>query len=466
MVKKPRKPRKPAKKKRKSNLTSFKDAMKSKVGDKKLRKLSFNKRNPKVDPMWDLDRDGITYSTMSKFMNCRERFRLSVVEGWQPKKINLPLEFGNVFHLFTEARLQGMDPEDMEFIGVNYIRERAEDDAADSETVQELNQLLFVSHVTYIEYCKYWEATPSFKDGNKNIYDRDIDWIGKETPFDINHRMPNGRVIRLRGKRDGDFYRRRGQKEPYLLETKTKGNIDEMGIRDSLFKDMQTGLYLYSMQKDYRLTPAGCLYNVIRRAQLKPRKDEPPRAFADRVQKDIQLRPEWYFMRWRVEIEEGDIQRFIDRMLNPILHQICQWWDSVKKNPLDPWTTEQEVSVIVPTEDCKTCKGYGDLVSEKKNGKQTGRHLPASKRNLDKHAIGGGCIGICPDCGPQRETIKVPNPHHYERPFGAYDGMMHSQRGDFFEIMTNKNYYLYKRRKYTFPELDDPINDISKYLEK
>lgn len=48
---------------------------------------------------------------------------------------------------------------------------------------------------------------------------------------------------------------------------------------------------------------------------------------------------------------------------------------------------------------CKTCKGTGDLVPERtKRGTLTGRHKPATPKNIKKYAIGGGCIGCCPDC--------------------------------------------------------------------
>ena len=48
---------------------------------------------------------------------------------------------------------------------------------------------------------------------------------------------------------------------------------------------------------------------------------------------------------------------------------------------------------------CKTCKGTGDLVPERtKRGSTTGKYLPATKDNIKKHVIGGGCICCCSEC--------------------------------------------------------------------
>ena len=65
------------------------------------------KGNQKIESLWDPYRDGITYSLLSKFMGCRERTRLSYVEGWISKNFSVPLEFGNLFHLLKEVRYSG-----------------------------------------------------------------------------------------------------------------------------------------------------------------------------------------------------------------------------------------------------------------------------------------------------------------------------------------------------------------------
>ena len=60
--------------------------------------------NTKRRSLWDLHKHGVSYSMISRFLECRERFRLDVVEGWQETKINVPLEFGSIFHEAMEAQ--------------------------------------------------------------------------------------------------------------------------------------------------------------------------------------------------------------------------------------------------------------------------------------------------------------------------------------------------------------------------
>ena len=107
--------KKPSKKKK-----SFFDKLGKNNVKKKLGNLRSKKSKVRVDPLWTID-DGITYSLISKFMNCRERFHISQVQGWKPKGINVPLEFGNMFHLLTEAQDMGIHHDQMPQIVRNYI---------------------------------------------------------------------------------------------------------------------------------------------------------------------------------------------------------------------------------------------------------------------------------------------------------------------------------------------------------
>jgi hypothetical protein len=391
--------------KKKTNKINRKPARKLSAfnrATKKLVKKKLKGKQTQRTSLWDLDRDGITFSALSKFMNCRERFRLSMVEGWSSKHISVALEFGNVFHLYLQAYENNIDPEDMISIGVNYVNSRAQKEDLDTETINELQRLIAVAHVTFIEYVKFWKENhslvTSFYGGNapKELYhyEKDFHYLGKEMQFAVEHTLPNGRLIKLTGKMDGVFRPAFNNKTLWLMETKTKGDIDEVGITSGLHKDLQTGIYMLSMQKVFNTQIHGVMYNVIRRTALRPRVNETSRQFADRVHEDIKSRPQWYFMRWQRTLDEHDIKDFINKTLNPILYQVTQWWDSVKKNPFDPSNVYDE------------------------NGNVVGSNL-----------------------------------HHFERPFGCYDGMTHNQRGDFFDIICHNNTQSFYRRQHPFPEL-------------
>ena len=53
---------------------------------------------------------------------------------------------------------------------------------------------------------------------------------------------------------------------------------------------------------------------------------------------------------------------------------------------------------------------------------------------------------------------------HWERPFGTYDSMQFTQRGDCFEIITEGNFQNYEQSEYAHPELEDE-DDLDPYLE-
>lgn len=68
----------------------------------KRRGLCINK--PRKTPLWKgPEEDGITFSLLSRFLTCRERFRLYVMEGLCVKgTFNHRIEYGNMWHLCEE----------------------------------------------------------------------------------------------------------------------------------------------------------------------------------------------------------------------------------------------------------------------------------------------------------------------------------------------------------------------------
>ena len=53
---------------------------------------------------------------------------------------------------------------------------------------------------------------------------------------------------------------------------------------------------------------------------------------------------------------------------------------------------------------------------------------------------------------------------HYERAFGNYDSMSFSQRGEYFEIVSDNNFFNYEQQEYAFPELEAPEDTVEHYL--
>jgi hypothetical protein len=177
--------------------------------------------------------------------------------------------------------------------------------------------------------------------------------------FDVTYTLPSGRKVRLRGKWDsadktGD--------ELWLQENKTKGRIDEQQILRQLKFDLQTMVYLIALKqeqldsfwrranKKWRDLPlAGVRYNVVRRPLsggkgtivrhkgTKNKPEESLESYYARLAQYIKDEPHTYFMRWNCRVGEEDIRRFKTESLDPILEQLCFWYDVVTKDgPDDP----------------------------------------------------------------------------------------------------------------------------------
>jgi len=304
------------------------------------------------------EKDGVTYSLLSRFLCCRERFRLLVVEGLRPvETFNHRIEYGQMWHVCEEvfakfASHPSFDPnayvrnplppsetdwEPRLFLALrNYTRGLCQKHPAQQEQIQHWYNVCRVQFPVYVDY---WAKHPDEKERTPLL---------QEQVFDIPYVLPSGRTVRLRGKWDSvDLIGQGKAAGVYLKENKTKGDIKEEQLKRQLSSgfDLQTMLYLVAM--DYR--PAidwrekairGARYNVVRRplsggrhsiTQHKPSKSNPTgegsEEFYARLGGLIASEPEYFFMRWRIEIAASDVGRFRRECLDPILEQLCDWWE-------------------------------------------------------------------------------------------------------------------------------------------
>lgn len=350
-----------------------------------------NSHNRLKKPIWDLYKDGVTYSYLSKFVICPERFRLHAVEGWTQADLKDGLEFGNAFHHCFEQRCKGLSVPAVIKSLKGYQQRRCKT-VSDPKERQELEQLLGVVQVTYPLYNDHWEDFYRLRNAGSRL-DPTRRATHQEEKFDVAIAVPGcPKRIHIRGKIDG-IYRHPKTKRLWVLEHKTKGNIDEEGLQASLSQDLQTMLYVVAVEEMMKEKVEGVLYNVVRRSQLKLRQGDTLRAYLDRIDEDITKRPDWYFMRWETELEKGDVEYWKDRSLMPNMIRLVRWWESIKANPFDPW----------------------------------------------KNSSG-----------------KV-NPEHWQRPFGVYDAANQGQRGDYFDLLTRNSTWGLYQRKEAFPELAEAV---------
>lgn len=281
----------------------------------------------KLKPLWDLYRDGLTQGAIHNFLECREQFRLMYPMGLSAKGFSNPLEFGSAFHdclahMQTGRKLSAKTA--MENYRKKTLAER-------KLAMRERDQFEVLTG-----QCEF------VLDAYKQLYkeDDDRDWLVRERVFRVEFENPIAGLppIPLTGRWDGLFHQsERGKKRFRLHESKTKGRIDEDGIKDTLPFDTQTMLYNYAAWKTYGELPTGVIYDVVKRPALRQSIKEDIPAFLKRTKKDIADRPKEYFMRWNVTLEPGDLDKFIKHQLTPIIHQIVAWWEAVKNRLDDPW---------------------------------------------------------------------------------------------------------------------------------
>ncbi len=170
-------------------------------------------------------------------------------------------------------------------------------------------------------------------------------------------------MVKLRGKWDSVDLIDGGI---YLQENKTKGDIREEQLQRQLTFDLQTMLYLVALvevrndrrhdrgiqveniqqalQSTYRI--AGVRYNVIRRplsggkgsiVRHKGTANKPEETFAyyyGRLGEIINENRAYFFMRWKVEVNPRDVERFRDECLDPVLENLCddyEWWSYISR---------------------------------------------------------------------------------------------------------------------------------------
>lgn len=398
--------------------------------------------------------DGITFSLLSKFLVCRERFRLKVIEGIKEKEdFNLPLQFGSLWHEAEEAHAGGKD-----FMpALRKYTSKLRGEYANAE--DNINRCFQIAKHTFPLYVNYWK---------RHQDERGRVPILEEESFRVPYQLPSGRMVVLRGKFDCVF---RVKNSIWLQENKTKGKIDEEGIQKTLDQNLQTILYQIALRSCFgiyklmgvgfqgfrlgdttnvielnpKLKIKGVIYNVIRRPlsdnyAIKQRmgrlvnvkdkkgktikgKDGKPKKkrvgaetesqFYKRMATDIKKDPGHSFFRWKVLLTNKDIETFKRKTFDPILEQLLDWWDWVSpvgpNQPLpDPWR--------IPDED----ELPGDVPYD-------------AVRPPAKGVPGGGI--------------------HWQTPWGVYNNMFGGFRGDFFDLLTTGRKTNIIPAKTLFPEL-------------
>lgn len=340
---------------------SKKSSPKDKIA-KKLRQLNGQKTRsqPKASiwegPEINSPKGGVTQSMLGRFLYCRERFRLKVIEGLRPTpRFNPRLEYGHMWHTAEEVYdLQGMKN------AMAAVRDYAEGLAQKYRDQQaEVQKWYNVCCTQFPIYTEYWQ---DHREPGQPL--------ARELKFSVPFKLPSGRTVYLRGKMDGiDLVLKGADKGVWLREHKTKSAVDEERLSKQLTNDMQVMFYLtalYGLQSN-KLSPfnnkphgdiRGVRYNVVRRplaggkhtirphkatkgSKKKPGKpaETLPEYYA-RLGDLIEEDPEHFFARWTATVTESEVKLFQQQVLIPILEQLCDWYAYVNDcylKGIGPW---------------------------------------------------------------------------------------------------------------------------------
>lgn len=279
-------------------------------------------------PGYNLEQDGVTQSLLLCFMRCK-RLCEFYMQGWQPLRLSGPIEFGSITHqVLAEVygRLRGpkpkaVTPKHIKAILGSALSEREQ--AAERAGAKELERLELQAaqlEVVLPAYFDFWR-----EDFSKT------QWVDLETNFRLQH--TSYKHFWLNGKIDGVLRRSKGKKESlWLLETKTRGQVVEDSLVDQLVMDFQSHFYALAIWKMTHRVPRGVLYNIIRRPGLKQGQRESLPQYKERLTEDIAGRPEHYFKRFELAMEERDLVAF-EQDLNYILREFEAWLAEKEQSP-------------------------------------------------------------------------------------------------------------------------------------
>lgn len=275
------------------------------------------------------EKDGVSFTLLQRFKNCRELARL-YLKGWRSKSTSMGQVFGTIVHSLLEHVYQDVRTGKLTtFPSTKYITNhiakvesewKKENSQADAETLERLEVTCTIAESVLPAYFKFWHK------------DFTLQWNKPEQefmhPFSVKNPHTGKKMHTfLRGKIDASFLATGTR--PWLFETKTKSRIGESGesnLTDILPFEMQVGIYLLILQiMNKGKTPAGLMYNIIRRPMGKPKKGEDLHQFAARIVKDVKKRPDYYFIRLRMTVDKQDLYRRQQELEDTVLDFLL-WW--------------------------------------------------------------------------------------------------------------------------------------------
>lgn len=273
--------------------------------------------------------NGVNATLLSRWKSCRHRALIDL-NGWTPRLVSVGGIFGLVVHdalrhVYDHVRIgklkdyRKLDPAAYKTVlDYAFTAWKAENPRASAEVLQKVEMVRVLADTVLPEYFKYHARDFT-----------DMIWGPPEAPFKIPYTVQTAKFgpieTFLKGRVDGTFAVRGAKKRSaVLLETKTKSRIDPLSLVDMLPHDLQVSIYNTASALN-GVRPTGLLYNVVRRPGLQQGAKETLKDFAQRIVKDIQKRPDFYFLRFRMDLRQHDLARQAAEV-EEIVTDFVRWW--------------------------------------------------------------------------------------------------------------------------------------------
>lgn len=266
-------------------------------------------------PSWTLD-DGISFSLLSRFMQCRERFRLYAVEGKREVgKQQRALDFGTYFHKLLEVHAKDQR------LSASSVISKVTKNKKSIKSISHIDRMIV--NMLFEEYCIWYS-------------DIKYNYVEAEYKFDVKYHLQGVGSIRLRGKSDELI--RWPDKKIWVQENKTKENISESILDVTIPFNLQTLMYVIGVGAQLKKPIGGVVYNVIRKPKHKmTAKDGTEENFIARLRKEVQNNPKHFFFRWEYPLPPERLADFKVKTFDPLLRSFYIWWKSIEHSPFVPW---------------------------------------------------------------------------------------------------------------------------------
>jgi len=277
---------------------------------------------------WRPDKEGINASGILCWLECREQFRLQVVEGWRNRSEPEPMMFGTLIHWFMHRYYaKGHAPSEQEIHTdlETYSRQWHLDTKMPSTKLSDTLIVCLTKAEPILQmYFKRWAG--DFSGKKYPVMTRTVQpvkWISLEKRREVKFEV-DGQAFNIFGTLDGVFETK--SHNEWIIDTKCLSMINAPDIIDTLQWQVQFMLYAWMWSKIGR-KPKGIVMNVIRRPGLVWSDGMTSIDYIHKVLTHIQEKGfDHYFSRFQLELTKKDLLNFEVEFLTPVLTEMLMWW--------------------------------------------------------------------------------------------------------------------------------------------